>query len=54
MKPEVADALLAAAYGWTKSGSMLKSTSRATEDAMAFTAEWLAVENKEELSVHAE
>ena len=35
MRPEVADALLAAAYEWTKSGSMLKRTSWTTEDAMA-------------------
>ena len=51
MKPEVADALLAAAYEWTKSGSMLKSTSWTTEDAMALMAEGLAVENKGEVSV---
>ena len=39
IKPEVTDALLAAAYEWTKSGSMLKTTSWTTKDAMALMAE---------------
>ena len=52
LNPEVADALLAAAHEWTKSGSMLKTTSWTTEDAMAMMAGGPAVEeNKGELSV---
>ena len=52
MQPEVADALLVAAYEWTKSGSVLKSTSWTTEDAIAMVAGGLAVEeSKGELSV---
>lgn len=35
MKPEVADALLASYFKWTKSMSMLSSTSWMTEDAPA-------------------
>ena len=35
LNTEIADALLAAAYEWTKSGSIQKSTSWPTEDAMA-------------------
>ena len=50
INPEVADALLAAAYEWTKSGSILKSTSWTTEDAMAMMA-GRPVENKGGLSV---
>ena len=34
MDPEVADALLAAAYEWTKSASILKSASRTTKNVM--------------------
>ena len=52
MNPEVADAMLAAAYEWTKCGSMQKSTSWTTEDAMAMMAGGPAAEeNKGELSV---
>ena len=52
MNPEVADALLAAGHEWTKPGSMLKSTSWATENAMAMMAGGPAAEeNKVELSV---
>ena len=52
LNPEVADALLAAAYEWTKSGSMQKSTSWTTDDAMAMMAGGPAAgENKGELSV---
>ena len=52
MNPEVVDALLEAAHEWTKSGSMLKSTSWTTEDAMAMIAGGPAAEeNKGELSV---
>ena len=51
MKAEAANALLAAAYEWTKCWSMLKSTSWTTEDPMALMAEGLAVENKGGLSV---
>ena len=52
MNPEVADALLAAAHEWTKSGSMLKRASWTTEDAMAMMAGGPAAgENKGELSV---
>ena len=40
LDPEVADALLAVVYEWTKSGSVLKSTSWTTEDAMAMVATW--------------
>ena len=47
--PEVADALLAAAYEWSKSGSILKSTSWTTEDAMAMMAGG-PMENKGELN----
>ena len=47
VQPEVADALLAAAYEWKKSGTTLKSTSWTTEDAMAMTAEGLSVEENE-------
>ena len=38
MNPEVADALRAEAYEWTKSGSILKNTSWTTEDAIATMA----------------
>ena len=52
LNPEVADALLAAAHEWTKSGSMLKRASWTTEDAMAMMAGGPAAEeNKGELSV---
>ena len=50
MNPEVADALLAAAYEWTKSGSVLKSTSWTTEDAMV-VMDGGPVENKGESKV---
>ena len=50
MNPEVADTLLAAAYEWTKPGSILKSVSWTTEDAMSMMAGGL-VGNKGELSV---
>ena len=43
LQPEVADALLAAAHEWTKSGSMLNSTSWTVEDAMAMMVEGPAV-----------
>ena len=49
MNPEVADALLVAAYEWAKSGSILKSTSWTTQDAMAMMA-GRPVENKRELN----
>ena len=50
--PEVADALLAAGHEWMKFGSMLKSKSWTTEDAMAMMAGGPAAEeNKGELSV---
>ena len=49
MNPEVADALVAAAYEWTRSGSILKSTSWTTEDEMAMMAGG-PVENKGESS----
>ena len=52
MQPEVADALLAAAYEWTKSGSTLKSRSWMTENARAMIVGGPAAEeNKVELSV---
>ena len=51
MRAEAANVLLAAAYEWTKSWSMLRSTSWTTEDPMTLMAEGLAVEIKEELSV---
>ena len=52
MDPEVADALLAAAHELAKSGSMLKSTSWTTEDAIAMMAGGPAMEENEgELSV---
>ena len=43
--------LTEAVYEWTKSGSMLNSTSRATGDAMTLMDGDLAVESKGELSV---
>ena len=46
MNPEVADALLAAAYEWTKSGSNLKSTSWTVEDASSGMMAGRPVENK--------
>ena len=52
LDPEVADALLAAAHELAKSGSMLKSTSWTTEDAIAMMAGGPAMEENEgELSV---
>ena len=52
LDPEVADALFAAVDEWTKSWSMLKSTSWTTEDTMAMMAGGPAAEeNKEELNV---
>ena len=48
MNPEVADALIAAAYEWTKSGSLLKSTFWTTEEAMSMMAGG-PVDNKGEL-----
>ena len=51
LDPEIMNALLAAEYERTKSGSMLKSTSWTTEDAMAIMAGGPAVEeNKREVS----
>ena len=50
MDPDVADALLAAAYEWTKSGSILKNTSWTMEDAMSILAGG-PVENKGQLNV---
>lgn len=38
MNPEVKEVLLAAAYEWTKSGSIRQRTSGNTEDAMAIRA----------------
>ena len=52
MNPEVGDALLAAAYEWTKSGSLKERTSWKTEDALAMMAGGHA-ETKGELSVCA-
>ena len=52
MNPEVTDGLRAAVHEWTKSGSMQKSTSWTTDDAMALMAGGPAAEeNKGELSV---
>ena len=52
LNPEGADALLAAAHDWTKSGSMLKGTSWTTENVMAMMAGGPAAEEtKWELSV---
>ena len=52
LNPEVTDGLRAAVHEWTKSGSMLKSTSWTTDDAMALMAGGPAAEeNKGELSV---
>ena len=53
LRPEIADALLAAAHEWTEFGSMLKSASWTTEDAMAIMAAGgpAAGGSKEELSV---
>ena len=51
MRPEVADALLAAAYEWTMSRrTLLKSTSWTTEDALALMAGGPAEDKKGELS----
>ena len=51
MRPEVADALLAAAYEWTMSRrTLLKSTSWTTEDALALMAGGPAADKKGELS----
>ena len=52
MNPEVVDALLEAAHEWTKSGSMLKSTSWTTDGAMTMIAGGpTEEENKGELRV---
>ena len=54
MRPEVADALLAAAYEWTMSRrTLLKSTSWTTEDALALMAGGPAADKKEEFSARA-
>ena len=50
IRPEVADALLAAAYEWTMSRRTL-STSWTTEDALALMAGGSAADNKGELTV---
>ena len=50
INPEDADALLAAAYEWTKSGSIRKNASWTMDDAGAMTAGG-PVENKGELNV---
>ena len=51
MRPEVADALLAAAYEWTMSRrTLLESTSWTTEDALALMAGGPAADKKGELS----
>lgn len=39
LNPEVADTLLAAAYKWTESGSILKISSWTTDDAVTSMAE---------------
>ena len=52
MQAKVEDALFAAVHEWTKSGSLPKSTSWMTEDAMAMMAGRPAVEEiKGKLSV---
>lgn len=56
MRPEVADALLAAAYEWTMSRrTLLKSTSWTTEDALALMAGGPAADKKRGVKrAHAE
>ena len=56
MRPEVADALLGAAYEWTMSRrTLLKSTSSTTEDALALMAGGPAEDKKRGVKrAHAE
>ena len=56
MRPEVADALLAAAYEWAMSRiTLLKSTSWTTEDALALMAGGPATDKKRGVKrAHAE
>ena len=50
MTPEIADALFAASYDWTKHGSIRMLTSLSTDHAMAMVAA-VFVENKRDLAV---